>query len=122
VLGLVDDEHPLSGLNDRSTPFFRTVAASPALIARARAIAADLEQVLAEELDRDPTFESDAALLAAFFVAGYETVLVETARRRLAEDPPDVVLADHMARLERLFDALRGSVPAQAGSAAPSAS
>src|SRR6478672_9202977 len=31
ALRLVDAGHPLSGLNDRSIPFFRTVAASPAL-------------------------------------------------------------------------------------------
>src|ERR1700712_1329969 len=78
---LVDDRHPLSGLNDRSIPFFRTVAASPALVARAREIASDLEGTLAEELQRDPTFARDGTLLAAFFIAGYGTVLVETARR-----------------------------------------
>src|ERR1700709_15226 len=31
----VDEEHPLSGLATHSGPFFRTVAGSPALIARA---------------------------------------------------------------------------------------
>jgi len=111
MLRLADDRHPLSGLNDLSLPFFRTVAASPALIARAREIAADLERILAEELERDPAFAGDATLLAAFFTAGYETVLVETARRRLAGDPPDDVVDDHRVRLERLFDAVRGGVP-----------
>ena len=110
TLRLVDDRHPLSGLNDRSIPFFRTVAASPALLARAREIAADLQQTLADELDRDPTYDGDGTLLAAFFIAGYGTVLVETARRRLAEEPPSAVLDDHRARLERLFDALRRGV------------
>ena len=110
TLRLVDDRHPLSGLNDRSIPFFRTVAASPALLARAREIAADLQRTLADELDRDPTFDGDGTLLAAFFIAGYGTVLVETARRRLAGEPPSAVLDDHRARLERLFDALRGGV------------
>ena len=126
VLGLADDRHPLSGLNELSLPFFRTVAASPALIARARAIAADLRQVLVAELERDSAFEDDPSLLAAFFVAGYETVLVETARRRLAEDPSDVLVDDHRMRVERLFSALRGGVApgaaAQPGSADPSAS
>src|SRR6476469_6220129 len=42
TLHLVDTGHPLSGVNDRSIPFFRTVAASPALVARAREIASDL--------------------------------------------------------------------------------
>jgi AcrR family transcriptional regulator len=110
TLRLVDDRHPLSGVNDRSIPFFRTVAASPALVARAREIAAELQRTLAEELERDPAFEGDATLLAAFFVAGYSTVLVETARRRIAGAPFSGVVDDHRAGLERLFDALRDGV------------
>jgi AcrR family transcriptional regulator len=117
ALRLVDARHPLSGLNERSIPFFRTVAASPALVARAREIAADLQRTLAEELERDPTFEDDGALLAAFFIAGYGTVLVQTARRRTAGEPTSAVLDDHRARLERLFGALRGGVvPGPSGS------
>ncbi len=110
TLRLLDDAHPLSGLNDRSVPFFRTVAASPALIARAREIASELQRTLAEEVERDPAFEGDGTLLAAFFVAGYSTVLVETARRRTAGEPPSAVLDDHRARFERLFAALRDGV------------
>lgn len=109
-VGLVDERHPLSGLNERSISFFRTVAGSPALIARAREIAADLQRILAEELAGDPTFEGDTALLAAFFISGYGSVMVETARRRTAEEPADAVLADHRARLEQLFDALSNGV------------
>jgi AcrR family transcriptional regulator len=110
TLRLFDARHPLSGVNDRSIPFFRTVAASPALVARAREIASDLQRTLAEELERDPTFEGDATLLAAFFIAGYGTVMVETARRLTAGEPPSAVVDDHRARLERLFDALRNGV------------
>lgn len=109
-LRLFDARHPLSGVNDRSIPFFRTVAASPALVARAREIASDLQRTLAEELERDPTFEGDGTLLAAFFIAGYGTVMVETARRLIAGEPPSAVVDDHSARLERLFDALRSGV------------
>ena len=116
TLRLVDERHPLSGLNDRSVPFFRTVAASPALVARAREIAADLQQILIDELTADPAFDGDGTLLAAFFVAGYGTVLVDTARRRLTGAPPHAVTADHLARLERLFDALRGGVAGASGS------
>jgi AcrR family transcriptional regulator len=107
---LFDTRHPLSGVNDLSVPFFRTVAASPALVARAREIAAELQRTLAEELERDPAFEGDGTLLAAFFIAGYGTVLVETARRLIAEEPPSAVVDDHHARLERLFDGLRNGV------------
>lgn len=106
---LFEARHPLSGVDPRSAPFFRTVAGSPALLARAREIAAGLQQMLAEELDRDPAFTGDATLLAAFFVAGYGTVLVETARRVLAGETPDAVADDHRARLERLFAALLAS-------------
>jgi AcrR family transcriptional regulator len=110
ALGLLDARHPLSsfsGLDDRSIPFFRTVGTSPALIARAREIAADLQRTLAEELARDPAFEGDGALLAACFIAGYGTVLVETARRLIAAEPPSALVDDHRARLQRLFTALR---------------
>lgn len=113
---------PLSGVNDRSIPFFRTVAASPALVARAREIASDLQRILAAELARDPTFEGDGTLLAAFFIAGYGTVLVETARHLIAGEPLSAaVVDDHRTRFERLFDALRsGVVPGREGREAPS--
>jgi AcrR family transcriptional regulator len=106
TLRLVDARHALSGVADGSIPFFRTVAASPALLARAREIASELQRTLAEELGRDPAFDGDATLLAAFFIAGYSTVLVETARRLTAGDPPSAVADDHRTRVERLFDAL----------------
>jgi AcrR family transcriptional regulator len=110
TLLLFDARHPLSGVNDRSIPFFRTVAASPALLARAREIASDLRRTLAEELERDPTFAGDGTLLAAFFIAGYGTVMVATARRLIAGESPSAVVDDHRARFERLFDALRSGV------------
>ena len=105
---LYDDRHPLSGVDERSAPFFRTVAESPALVARAREIASDLQRILSQELERDPSFEGDGALLAALFIAGYSSVMVETARRLIAGQAHDAVLDDHRARLERLFDALGG--------------
>lgn len=114
TLGLVDARHPLSGVNDRSVPFFRTVAASPALVARAREIAADLQQTLADELALDGDFAGDATLLAAFFIAGYSTVLVGTARRLMAGEQPSTVVDDHRERLEQLFDALRDGVGTRA--------
>lgn len=101
--GLVDERHPLSGLDERSLPFFRTVADSPALVARARAIAAQLDRTLREELDRDPLFTGDSGLLAAFFIAGYATVLVETASRALAGEAMTALVDDHRARFERMF-------------------
>lgn len=107
---LFDARHPLSGVDDRSVPFFRTVAGSPALVARARGIVYELQATLAEELDRDPAFEGDGTLLAAFFIAGYSAVMVETARRLIAGEPASTVVTDHRVRLERLFTALRDGV------------
>jgi AcrR family transcriptional regulator len=108
---LFHDRHPLSGVDSRSVPFFRTVAGSPALIARAREIAADLQRVLTEELQQDETFTGDATLLAAFFIAGYAGLLVGTAGRLITGDSPAIVVPDHHTRLRRLFQALRTGVP-----------
>ena len=107
---LFDARHPLSGVDERSAPFFRTVAESPALVARAREIASELQRTLAEELERDPSFDGDAPLLAALFLAGYSSVMVGTATRLLAGEPYAAVVKDHRIRLDRLFDALRNGI------------
>ena len=107
---LFDARHPLSGVDERSAPFFRTVAESPALVARAREIASELQGTLAEELERDASFGGDAPLLAALFLAGYSSVMVGTASRLLAGDPYAAVVTDHRIRLDRLFDALRNGI------------
>src|SRR5690242_6417483 len=110
TIRLLDEEHALAGVKDGSVPFYRTVAASPALIARSREIASELQQTLEEELDRDPAFDGDASLLAAFFIAGYTTVLVETARRMTAGDAPRDVAADHRVRSEEHTSELQSHV------------
>jgi AcrR family transcriptional regulator len=107
AFGLVDDRHALSGVKDGSIPFYRTVAASPALIARAREIAAELERTLRELLDDDANFAGDVSLFAALVIAGYASVLTGTAQRVIAEGSPDPVVDDHRERVTRLFDALR---------------
>jgi len=108
---LVDEQHPLSGLDERSVPFFRTVAGSPALIARAREIASELQQVLDDELEADPGFDGDGTLLAAFFMGGYSALLVETASRLIAGESRASVVEHHHERIDSLFDALRSGVP-----------
>src|SRR5580692_1599186 len=45
-LRLFDARHPLSGVDARSEPFFRTVADSPGLVARAREILSELQRTL----------------------------------------------------------------------------
>jgi AcrR family transcriptional regulator len=107
---LFDERQPLSGVDERSTPFFRTVADSPALVARAREILAELQRILTDELQRDETFDGDAALVATLFLAGYASVLVQTARQAMAGTLPAAMLDDHRARIERLFDALVNGV------------
>jgi len=107
---LYEERHPFSGLDERSLPFFRTVAASPALVARAREILAELQRALTDDLERDAAFEGDATLLAALFLAGYSTVLIATGRTVIAGEARDVVLDAHRARLERLFDALESGL------------
>jgi AcrR family transcriptional regulator len=110
TLTIVDERQPLSGVAELSIPYFRTVAASPALVARARGIAADLQRTLTQELEKDTTFEGDATLLAALFIAGYANVMVQTAGRLMAGEPMDSLLADHRERFERLFESLRSGV------------
>jgi AcrR family transcriptional regulator len=107
---LFNARHPLSGVDERSASFFRTVAQSPALVARAREIVAELQGILTEELEHDPAFEGDGALFSALFLAGYSSVLVETAHRVIAGEAMSAVVDDHRARLDRLFDALRSGV------------
>jgi AcrR family transcriptional regulator len=109
---LAQERNALSGLDPRSAPFFRTVAGSAALVARARGIAAELQAVLESELRADPSFDGDATLLAAFFVGGYATVLIETARRAIAGDDPKTLATDHRARLDALAAALRDGISA----------
>jgi AcrR family transcriptional regulator len=111
ALRVVDERLALSGLAEGAVPFFRTVAASPALIARTREILAELQAVLGAALEQDPRFDGDATLLAAFVVSGYATVFVETARRLIAGDDVDAVAALHRERVERLFAAVRDGVP-----------
>ncbi|MGI4895745.1 MAG: TetR/AcrR family transcriptional regulator [Janthinobacterium lividum] len=109
---LSDSRHALSGLEERSIPYFRTVASSPALLARTREIGADLQRTLLGELERDGSFTGDGPLLAAFFIAGYSTLLVRNAARLLGGEASDTVARDHRARLDEMFDALRSGLGA----------
>lgn len=111
ALRVLDDRLPLSGLADGAVPFFRTVAASPALLARTREIVAELQEVLRAALEEDPRFDGDGVLLSAFVIGGYATVFVESARRLMAGEEREAVAAHHRRRVERLFDAVRAGVP-----------
>jgi AcrR family transcriptional regulator len=107
---LFEDRSPLSGVDPRSTNFYRTVAESPALLARAREIASELQRTLADELDADESYEGDGWLLAALFLAGYSAVMVQTAKRMIQGAEFDSVVTAHGAGLQQLFEALRGGL------------
>jgi len=106
ALTLAGEPHVLSGLAGDIDPLMRTVAASPALIARLRAFGYEMEAELAGELAADQRFSGDAALVAAMVVAAYRTVAVETIRRRLAGERLAELAASHRERLVRAFDAV----------------
>ena len=110
TLRLVEERHPLSGTDPRSLQYLRTVAGAPSLVAGARSIAAALQRTLADELDASAGFTGDPGLFAALFMGGYSEVFVATARRILAGEHPDEVVADHRARVERFFEALRSGI------------
>lgn len=67
---------------------------------------AELQDALAGELDIDADFTGDPGLLAALFIAGYQSVMVATARRLILGETPEAVIADHRERLDVFFDAM----------------
>ena len=107
---LFNERHAFSGVDERSAGFFRTVAQSPALAARAREILSELQSTLTADLEQDADFDGDAPLFAALFLAGYSSVMVGTARRVIAGESVNSLVADHRVRLDRLFAALRGGL------------
>jgi AcrR family transcriptional regulator len=104
ALQLLDERHPLGGVGETYAPFWRIVADSPALRARAREGVEEVEAGLAAALAEAGA--ADPRLLAALTVAAYRTVYVTSARRLLAGDPVDAVARDHRARLKSAFAAL----------------
>ncbi|MEU8900424.1 helix-turn-helix domain-containing protein [Nocardia sp. NPDC048505] len=110
ALALAGERHVLSGLDGDIEPMMRTITASPALIARLRAFAYEVETALAAELDTDATFSGDGTLAAALLVAAYRTVAVETVRRRLAGDDLTGIAMSHRQRLNQAFDAVEHGI------------
>lgn len=113
TIRLSEERHGLSGTSPQSVPFFGTVAASAALVARAREIADELQRTLAEELEHDEAFDGNGPLLAAFFIAGYASLLADNARRLIGGEPSSAVAQDHPRHLDQLYEALRHGVLAQ---------
>lgn len=110
ALGLAENGHALSGLTAGNEAFVRTVAASPALLARAWELLAELEAELADALATAPNPPAHPRLVAALVIAAYRSIVAESIRlRREGVDLADVV-ADHRARLGQAFDALQLAV------------
>jgi AcrR family transcriptional regulator len=104
---VLDERSALAGVDPRSAPFLATVAGSPSLRSRARELVAELRAALADAIgDDDPT-----GLLAALFLAGYETVYLGSASRVMAGKSPEAIVAAHRAGLDTLFATLRDGLP-----------
>ncbi|MET9267157.1 helix-turn-helix domain-containing protein [Amycolatopsis sp. NPDC004079] len=110
ALRLTEEQHVLSGVGGDVEPLMRTVAESPALIARLRAFGYEMESELAGELAADARFSGDAALVAALVVAAYRTVAVATIRRRLAGEDLAGLAESHRERLTEAFDVVERMV------------
>ncbi|GHD98185.1 TetR/AcrR family transcriptional regulator [Streptomyces alanosinicus] len=104
ALRLDDERHPLGGVRETFAPFWRVVVDSPALRARAREGAEEVERGLAAALAETGAPEPD--LLAALVVAAHRAVFATSVRRLMAGDPVDEVARAHRARLETAFTAL----------------
>ncbi|MEV7548065.1 TetR/AcrR family transcriptional regulator [Amycolatopsis sp. NPDC089917] len=109
--GLVEEQHPLSGLSEGALPLMRTVAGSRALISRLREFEHEIDAELAAELDGDGRFSGDSELVAALVVAAYRTIAAATLRRRLAGDDLAEIVAAHRQRLESAFTVLAKAFP-----------
>ncbi|MEV4341520.1 TetR/AcrR family transcriptional regulator [Streptomyces sp. NPDC049590] len=104
ALRLLEERHPLGGVGDTFADFWRIVADSPALRARAREGVEEVEAALAGAFGEAGV--ADPELSAALIMAAYRTVFVASVRRLLAGDPVAEVAREHRDRLESAFDAL----------------
>ncbi|MFI6595663.1 TetR/AcrR family transcriptional regulator [Nonomuraea sp. NPDC050536] len=105
LLGHVATGHPLAGIEDHYRYFWRVVLDSPALRARAREVADEVEAVLAA-LFSESGEDHDPRLAAAFVVAAFRSTYQATAARMLAGESAADVHDDHVAAVNRAFDAL----------------
>lgn len=92
------------GMNADMIPWWRTVAASRALQARARELADQLATDLAQAMTAVGTAEPELA--AALAVAAYRTVHLQAIRAILAGEDAATVAARHPARIRSAFSAV----------------
>ncbi|MFF9526393.1 TetR/AcrR family transcriptional regulator [Streptomyces achromogenes] len=104
ALRLLEERHPLGGVGETFADFWRIVADSPALRARAREGVEEVEAALTDAFGEAGV--ADPELSAALAMAAYRTVFVASVRRLLAGDPVAEVAREHRGRLELAFDVL----------------
>ncbi|WP_030614178.1 TetR/AcrR family transcriptional regulator [Streptomyces achromogenes] len=104
ALRLLEERHPLGGVGETFADFWRIVADSPALRARAREGVEEVEAALTDAFGEAGV--ADPELSAALAMAAYRTVFLASVRRLLAGDPVAEVAREHRGRLESAFDAL----------------
>lgn len=92
------------GLNADMIPWWRTVAASRALQARARELTDQLSTELAQAMAATGTTEPELA--AALAVAAYRTVHLQAVRGILAGEDPATVAARHPGRIRAALSAV----------------
>ena len=92
------------GMQADMIPWWRTVAASRALQARARELADQLSAELAQAMAATGTPEPELA--AALAVAAYRTIHLQAIRAILAGEDPATVAARHPARIRSVLTAL----------------
>jgi len=109
VLAMLAERHPLSGYANRGyTAFWRVIVGSPALQARVREFAQELEELMANliaEADGSEPHAPATRFAAASAVAAYRTVLLAAATRIMRGADPDAVVAELDADYRRAFDA-----------------
>jgi AcrR family transcriptional regulator len=109
LVDLARQGHPLGWVGGGYQSFWQVVLDSPPLQARARELVDEMESVLgtllAEATGADPG-DPWPRVTAALVVAAIRATYVLTARRILAGERPADVLSDHVALLNRSFDAL----------------
>jgi AcrR family transcriptional regulator len=110
LLDLASQGHPVGGLRDRYRGFWQTVLDSPALRARAREAVDELENDLAR-LIADTSDDPDPKLTAALAVAAARAAYTTSVTRMLAGESAAEVTADHLAAINRGFDALERALP-----------
>ncbi|MGK5638848.1 TetR/AcrR family transcriptional regulator [Streptomyces sp. URMC 126] len=112
ALRLVDEGHPLSAVGH--APFWRIVYGSPALRARLREGADELEAALTAAIAAHPgppPGDPQPRMTATLAVAAYRGACTTSLRRVFAGEAVGVVLADHRALLERVFGELERVLP-----------